>query len=135
MSRTGNRRQRGFTLIEVMATVAILSLGTVFICQSNLTSMSVYGRSLNRLKIQNFAEQKMWEGREAVFSQDPPSTNTTNGVVRLDGKDYRWELAVQATDSEDFYEIKLNASWDEGSQNIQLARFGMVYKPTDVENT
>ena len=130
MLRIGNKpSQRGFTLIEVMIAVSILALGTVMITQSNMMSLDVYSRYENRLKIQNFAEEKIWEAKEQILESEFPEAGETTGEVSIKRKDYQWRLAVTAAGLKDLYQIRLDISWPEGRREGHLTRVSCVFKP------
>jgi len=119
-------------LIEVMIAASILSLGTVMISQSNMMSMDVYGRYVNRLSIQNWAEEKIWEIKQAMLESEVPNVGQTSGEVAQNNKTYNWHLAVQSTTSAsksfDLYTIQLSISWPEGSRSASLARSSYLLK-------
>ncbi len=128
--RIGNK---GLTLIEVMLTVSILSLGTVMIYQANLLSLGVYGRYVHRLSLQNWAEEKIWEAKEDIFNSDLPNTGEVSGSFNLLGKSYDWKREVSLTwESKDskfsFYKILLTVSWDEEGKPTSLYRSGGLHK-------
>ena len=134
MLKTGNEKSSlGFTLIEVMVTAAVLALGTGFIFQSNLMNMNVYGRYVNRLSIQNWADQKIWEAKEAILENDFPDAGKSSGNVEGKVKTYHWELETSESASNDIasnrlYEINLNVSWPEGGQTSRLVRSSFFLK-------
>ena len=123
MLKIGNKNTKaGFTLIEVMVTVAILSLGTVFISQSNLTTMNVYGRYINRIAIQNWAEEKIWETKQMILESDAPETGQHSGTIQESGRTYDWQLDVEPNDTNDVYGITLDMSWPESGKTAYLRR-------------
>ena len=134
MSATGNEPgQRGFTLIEIMITVSILALGTVMITQSNMMSLDVYGRYDNRLKIQNFAGEKIWEAKEKILESEFPEAEETAGDVSIRHRDYQWRLAVTAAEIKNLYQIRLDISWPEGRREGHLTRLTRIFKlPTPI---
>ncbi|MBI4358374.1 MAG: prepilin-type N-terminal cleavage/methylation domain-containing protein [Candidatus Omnitrophica bacterium] len=132
MLKIGNKsRSSGFTLIEVMVTVAILSLSTVMISQSNLMSMSAYGRYVNRLGIQNWAEEKVWEAKERILESVVPEVGKTSGEVEIGSRAYRWELElVELREKEELhlYAINLDVSWAERGQAASVKRHSYLLK-------
>ena len=120
----------GFTLIEILIAVAILSLATVFIFQSNLLSAAVYGRYASRLDIQNWAAQKIWQAKESILGSEFPDTGSNQGSVKLETRTYDWALHIEEekTESADVYQIELKVSWMEGGQPASLERFGGAIK-------
>ncbi len=129
-SRIGSNRKipRGFTLIEVLITVSILSLGTVLIAQSNMMSLGAYGLYSDRLKVQNWAEEKLWKAQEAILAESPADENS--GEETIDGRAYRWSLSVTSDlyEKVEFYTIDLRVRWKEGARNDELFRRATLRK-------
>lgn len=119
----------GFTFVEIMVAVSILSLGTVMVHQSNLSSLDVYGRYVRRLSIQTWADEKIWEAKEAIYGSESPKFGRTSGEVVRRGKRYHWNLDIEDTDMNDIYVIQLDVTWKEGRDQSRLARSGFVQKP------
>lgn len=113
-----------------MITVAILSLATVFISQSNLTSGAVFGRYANRLDIQNWAAQKIWEEKEQILSTDFPDVGSSQGQFEGQNKVYRWTMKIdeEKIKSADLYLLNLKVSWQEGGRPVELERHGGLLK-------
>ncbi|MDD5596229.1 MAG: prepilin-type N-terminal cleavage/methylation domain-containing protein, partial [Candidatus Omnitrophica bacterium] len=58
---------RGFSLVELMVAVSILSIGIVMVIRSFLGSAKVINISQNRIAAANFLEKKMAELEEKAF--------------------------------------------------------------------
>ena len=131
MSPTGNKREKcqesGFSLIEVMLTVVVLTLIVLTIYPSNLLSLGVYGEYMNRLNIQNWAEEKMWETKEKILQSDAPEAGENTGELHYRNKTYRWRIEIQETDLKDFYTILLDIDWA-GRREASLSRTTSVRK-------
>ena len=121
-------QQRGFTLIEIVLTVSILSLGAVMVYQSNLTSLDVFARYLHRLSIQNWADEKIWEAKENMLASEDAEAGSTSGAFTKNGKDFSWAMKVKEGEALDFYFIELNVDWKEGREDARLTRAGFVQK-------
>lgn len=128
--RIGNK---GLTLIEVMLTVSLLSLGTVMIYQANILSLAVYGRYSHRLSLQNWAEEKIWEAKQLILESDNPETGASQGSFQHLGKNFDWKSETRLTlESEDkkvsFYGILLAISWEEEGKPAFLYRSAHLQK-------
>jgi prepilin-type N-terminal cleavage/methylation domain-containing protein len=124
------KRLRGFSLVEVLITVSLLALATVFITQANLLSGAVYGRYANRLEVQNWAAQKVWEIKEAILSTDFPDTSPVQGTIEGKTRSYRWKAAVEEQKEKltEQYLVHFEVLWREGGQENRLDRYGAILK-------
>lgn len=127
--------QRGFTFVEIMVAVSILSLGAVMAHQSNLSSLDVYGRYSRRLSIQTWAHEKIWAAKEAIYGSDAPEFGKTSGEVVRREKQFDWDLNIEDTDIKDIYVMQLNVTWKEGRDRARLTRSGFVQKPELIPST
>ena len=124
----------GFTLVEVLIAAAIFSMAMVFIVPANLMSIHVYQRYINRLVIQNWASEKIWEAKQSIFESDTlVQTGETSGEVEIENKNYAWSLNVKEidhnpTDKNILYAIRLNISWPEGKGGGELMRNSYLVK-------
>lgn len=130
---TSMSNSKGFTFIELMVTVSLLSIGTMMIYPSNLSSLATYGRYTHRLDLQNWAEEKIWEAKQGILEAETPETNETTGVFSAADKAYNWQLNVKLMWKSDdskvaFYQIVLTVSWQEGGQRTFLSRAASVQK-------
>ena len=131
---TGTKKgSRGFTLIEILITVSLLALATVFITQANLLSGAVYGRYANRLEIQNWAAQKMWEIKESILAEDLPDVSPTQGAVEGKTRSYQWKATIDQQQEKltELFLIRLEVLWREGGQENRLDRYGAMMKVRD----
>jgi len=124
---------RGFTLIEVLITVSLLALATVFITQANLLSGAVYGRYANRLEVQEWAAKKIWEIKESIITTDFPDAGSTQGTLEGKTRSYQWKATIEEQKEKisELYTIALSVLWREGGQENSLDRYGAVMKVRD----
>ena len=129
--RIGNKKKSsGFTLIEVMVAVSILAFSTLLIQNTNLLSMDVYNHYLHLLNIQNWAEEKVWEAKEAILSAEIPSSamGQTSGQIERGNDNYQWTLDAKEGDSEEVFNIDLEIKWKEGNKDVSLSRLSYAFK-------
>ena len=112
-----------------MVTVVVLSLGTILISQSNAILLHAYGKYANRLGIQNWAEEKLWEAKAHLMESDFADTGDTSGRLSETKRDYDWRLGSAPADIKDLYTIKLDISWNNGSATDGMSRVCFVRKP------
>ena len=127
------KKNLAFTLIEVMVTVAILSLATVMISQSNLMNMKVYGRFANRMAIQNWAEEKIWEAEEEILASEAPEAGDSSGTYESENKTYQWHLSISEEVSQSLYSIFLTITWNDAGQEISIERFSYAHRSKEAK--
>jgi len=127
------RGPKGFTLIEALLTVSLLALATVYIVQANLLSSAVYGRYANRLEVQNWAAQKIWEIKESILAADPPDVSPAQGTIEGKTRSYQWRSAIEEQKEKltELYLVRLEVLWREGGQDNRLDRYGAMMKVRD----
>ena len=123
----------GFSLIEVMVAAAILSLSTLVITESNLMNLNVYGRFANRVAVQTWAEQKLWEAKENVFSSEVPETGETQGTYETQTRSYQWHLTVTEEKEKQLYSILLKVGWIDNGQEVGIERLTYAFRPKESE--
>ena len=96
-------------------------------------SMDVYGRYVNRLSIQDWADEKIWSAKQTLFESESPNVGQTSGQVIQNNKTYTWQLTVQATSQTskafELYVVQLTVHWPEGKGSGSLFRSSYVVKP------
>ena len=126
-----SRLHAGFTFVEVLIAVSILSLGSIFIFQSNMMSLDVYGRYAHRLYAQTWADEKIWEAKAKILESDSPDAGQSSGTFAKKGRSYRWELDIEELDAEGFYSIALNVTWRNGSRAYGISRYDFARKNSE----
>lgn len=103
------------------------------IYQSNLMSLRTYGRAEDRLSLQGWAEEKIWEEEEEILQEESPGMREAVGLLPRGNKFFHWRLKRELVwQSEDlkfsFYRIECTVSWQERREERSLYRVGHVQK-------
>lgn len=125
MSKTGNK-PGGFTLIEVLVTTAVLSLGIVLIYRGFFTLLDSFGYYSNYLRVAAFADEKLWQAQDALSCFGPGTGIGSAGRLNIQNKDFNWSLSVNPVEAESLYRIDLAVHWQEGPRTKELTRNGYV---------
>jgi type II secretion system protein I len=80
----------GFTLIETVAALAIVSIGLLGLLQLHLVSIRTADKAQETLQAVFLAQETMAE----VLSTGFPQTGTRSGVVEADGGRFTWRTEV-----------------------------------------
>ncbi len=123
-----NKPSSGFSLIEIMVAVCVLSIGTVLVLQSNMMSLNVFGRYLNRLEVIRWADNKITQVKEEITKSDVPETGTSNGSTKTNRKAYDWQMDIETGDLPGVYSIHLDVSWPEEGRTAHVYRDSYVLK-------
>lgn len=93
------RDQKGLTLIEVILSIVILSVGIISVQRAFIGSLSVLGRIENWEQAEGLLQKKIWE-IERDIKEDRKSLNGLNGNGTLMGQNrsYRYEINTKALD-------------------------------------
>ncbi len=112
-----SRLPRGFTLIEVLAALVIVSLGMLGVIQAvgQTASNSVYLR--DKTLAHWIAMNKLTEIRLAA---SPPAIDQSSDEIEYAGRRWRWTMDVQETPIESMRRIDVRVSL-EGADNDRAA--------------
>jgi prepilin-type N-terminal cleavage/methylation domain-containing protein len=119
---------RGFTLLEVMVTTAILALGAVLLYEAFFLSLDVNNYCVNYLALSSLASEKIWEAQDAVSHLGSDAILETSGEIGLAAKKITWDLSYSGGE-EGLYPINLVISWNEGAHAFKLIRNAYAFKP------
>ena len=115
-------RERGFTLIEVMIAVTVLSVTLVVIQAGFLQSASLLSRVSRTLDAQQWAEEKMWQVKEDLFYADEPSPGEGLGAFRASGKEYSWTAEARPLSLPDEYAVNVRVNWLDSGRPVETQR-------------
>lgn len=141
-SRAEGNTQYGFTLIEIMVSVAILSLGLVLILQGFAHCLNILRISEDNLKAGLMAENKIAEGEIAAKEnrggwknglRDEFQYGNISYVWNIDVESVKWELEEIPKSFEDLKEVRASLFWQEGkrSGSIPIVTYMREYSETE----
>lgn len=119
---SGKRKNRAFTLVEVMVATVVLVVGVVVIFEAFLVSLDALAVFNNRLNAQWFFDAKTWQIQNQLdSSSDSFMPLQADGVLKLGTEDYTWVSTMQLVDPlQELYRVNLVLQWNQGNKNIKL---------------
>lgn len=114
-SRSSDRisAQAGFTLIEVLITVAILSTSIIFLFRSFTVSLSSAKFSQDITLGCFLAEEKIWD---VIYAYNHSLKLPDPAKETLQNKDFNWTYSIADTDNDKIKELKFTVSWKENAR-------------------
>ena len=103
---------RGFTLLEVLIALAILSTAIVFIFRSFTSSLYSTKFSQNITGACFFAENKIWELEQEQKAKTWP-IESEQGNQKFQGKDFKWSYQAKRLGSSNLIYLEFIVSWQE----------------------
>jgi len=126
MSRIGSK---GFTLVEIMVTVAVLSFGIVMLYQAFFTCLNAFGYSLRRLDAQRWMDEKIWEMEDELIRSGTLMTGEHAGSFIDKNKNFGWKMSINLIgEAQDvyLYRLTLNVCWKEAQRDVSLPQVAYV---------
>lgn len=117
------RGREGFTLFEVMVTVAILAIGLVVIYEALFTCLNGFSYYLNYLTVQCWMNEKIWKAEDYIVrSEDEMIEEDTAGEVMIRNKKIGWQMSIKPISEGSLYQLSLICSWPEGLREVNTSR-------------
>lgn len=126
MLRIGSK---GFTLIEVMVAVAVLSFGTVMLYEAFFSCLNAFSYSKSRLDLQCWMDEKIWEIEDELIRSGMLMMGEHAGSFVKKNKNFYWEMAVNSiaeAQNSHLYKLNLRISWKEPQRNVSLSQVAYV---------
>ena len=117
------KKNKGFTLVEVMMTVAILSFGIVSIYEALFVSLDAYGYYTHYFNTSDWIGEKIWEVQSELINSGALNEEQTSGKIVRDHKAYDWLMTVSLLDpTQGLYKVRVILSWQEGNKKVDTTR-------------
>lgn len=132
----------GFTLVEVMVSVAILAVGLALILQGFAFSLNVLRISRDNLKATLVTENKMAELQLQIKEDRDSFVKGLDEEFESGDMEYRWEVKVEPVEweieeiseaHEALNEVSAYLSWEEGKRkgNVPVVTYITTYEGSD----
>jgi general secretion pathway protein I len=118
------KSSRGFTLLEVMIALAIVSVALVSLLALANRSIGVQSRLERLTQATLLAQRKMGEV-EAAGKTDAVAAQATQGSFEPPFEEYRWRLAFEETPLAAVRRVTVTVAWgDEGrNERVEIDSF------------
>ncbi|UCC94429.1 MAG: prepilin-type N-terminal cleavage/methylation domain-containing protein [Candidatus Omnitrophota bacterium] len=129
MRKINSGAQRGFSLVELIVSVAVLSLGIVIICQGLLVTLGGFNYCIDYLNVLLWIDEKVWDIQDKLIHYRTLLTYEDSGTFILRNKHFDWNLSYDLTEGAEkasLYEITLTVSWREGMKRMNISRSAYV---------
>ena len=126
MLRIGSK---GFTLVEVILSAAIVTAGLVFVIQAMGKQINVVSVSDDKIETALFLKEKTNELIRDLSKKEDISPFSQTGEVVKNGRTYKWFLDVgKDADYKGLYDISLKCSWNKFGKERESALETRLYK-------
>lgn len=125
LNKKKHNTHQGFTLIEVMVTVVVLSLGIVLIYEALFTSVNAFSYCSNYFKTASWTEEKIWQAQDNLSRLGPLAKVDTAGAFISRNRKFNWHLSYKVIDDKStlyLYKIDFSLLWAEGKRKTKLIR-------------
>ncbi len=121
-----SRTQGGFTLVEILVSLAVLSIILGALVQSAGVATSNAGRLRDRTIAEWVATNRLAELR---LSPSFPETGSKTGDEEMLGKTWYWKTIVQKVEDDDLRRVDVEVRSSENAENPLVTMAGFVSHP------
>ena len=115
-SPTGNRE--GYTLLEILVTVAVLGVGLMFILPAFVRSGTALSYLSSRHYADGIAENLFTDAELSLRRENHLTQFPADGSVEVAGVTYRYTLEALPQDKKGFlYDLKARVEWKDSKSN------------------
>jgi prepilin-type N-terminal cleavage/methylation domain-containing protein len=120
--------QQGFSFVELMITMVVVTVGLVFIIQGFIVASNVLDTAQNYLRVIPFLDAKIQDIEASARINNGVDRHSDEGEFVFLAKNFNWNLEVVSTKqegdpdlSEDLNEVSLKVSWQERNSAKDLS--------------
>lgn len=121
---------KGFTFIEVLVTLVILSVGIIAVFRSFLLSLDYLTHLNNRLYATILIDDRIDVTQRILRNyKSLPLGNSEDITVDIGSKEKKYLYQTKISEISgyiDFFELELSLQWQEKGRNIKLSRFAYL---------
>ena len=117
--------KRGFSFVELMAVVVILSLGILIVYEGYLVSLRGFDYCRNYLTVQPWIDQKLWDVCDRISHYNTLLAENMAGTFVIQKRRFNWSLnynLLEQIKNKSLYKIELNVFWQEGVSRVNVRR-------------
>ena len=120
-SETGSNK--GFTLVEVLLAVSILSIGIVGVLRGYATSINALGIAQESANAVCLLKEKMLEIEQIALEQKGIETGRSSGEFKNGQEGYSWTLESKPAAIADLNEVIITVSHKESPRKFSLVTY------------
>lgn len=125
---------RGFTLVEVLAAVCVLSLGIVMIFTSLFSSMEQARYASDYKVLAPWLEERLWDAQDNL-TMFGPQMAFSGGQLELDGRSFNWSTASsQVAGLNELFQIDASLAWRDGKRQKIISRSMYAFYEAEEED-